>query len=112
MAALASLLSLLAALIFGLVLLNIHVAQNSFRLEALQQQVSEQQDMYRQMRYRVASAQSPARLAETAEKMGLVAPVQQEYLPGPPPPGTYAKSADEDIPAGDQNLKALLAGRR
>lgn len=70
------------AFVFGLVLINIYVAQSSFRMVNLQEQVARQEASYRRMRYEIARAESPARLAEEAERIGLVVPEHQEYIAG------------------------------
>jgi len=107
-ATVAGVLAALAVFIFGMVVLNIYVAESSFRLEHLQKQVAVQQYQYRQMRYQVALAQSPSRLAETAQKLGLTPPDDQSFLPGRQLEApTRATDANSEAAAG-QHLKALL----
>jgi cell division protein FtsL len=75
---------LLASLVvFGLVLVNIALAQSSFELADLQRQVVEQQARGRELRYQVARAESPERIATVAAELGLVPPEREEYLQGP-----------------------------
>lgn len=102
--------AVLAALsLFGLIILNIYVAQGSFILGELQSRVNLEEARYRQMRYEVSLAQSPARLSEVAEKLGLVTPVHQETLAGPPRQ-EQAPPAPADRRAAGRNLKSVLAG--
>jgi cell division protein FtsL len=72
-----------AGVVFGLVLLNIHVAQTSFHLSDLQRQAAELQTEQRRLRYEVAKAESPEKIVEMGATLGLVAPAAQEYIDGP-----------------------------
>lgn len=72
-----------SGVVFGLVLLNIHVAQNSFHLSDLQRQAAELQNEQRRLRYEVAKAESPEKIVEMGATLGLVAPASQEYINGP-----------------------------
>ena len=72
-----------AGVVFGLVLLNIHVAQTSFHLSDLQRQAAELQTEQRRLRYEVAKAESPEKIVEMGTTLGLVAPASQEYIDGP-----------------------------
>lgn len=76
-------LMVVSAVVFGLVLLNIHVAQTSFRLTELQQRASELQTEQRRLRYEVARAESPEKVVEMSNSLGLVPPPSQQYLEGP-----------------------------
>jgi cell division protein FtsL len=69
--------------IFGLVLVNIALAQSSFELGDLQKKVGEEQERGRRLRYELARAESPERLAETAAQLGLMSPESEHYLQGP-----------------------------
>lgn len=98
----------IAAFVFGLVLLNVFLAQSSFRLADLQAETANQEALYRKMRFEVAKAESPSRVAEAATSMGLVVPDKQEYLIGRP----EVRIAWSD-PPGDADrgaLKAVLGG--
>ncbi|HLF70200.1 MAG TPA: hypothetical protein VI541_04520 [Actinomycetota bacterium] len=98
-----------AALIFGVVLLNVFVAQGSFKLEDLQSQVEQQSNEYRRMRFEVAKAEAPARVAEAATALGLVVPDTQEYILGLPV--EHPAQVAEKALSGDQlALKAGLDG--
>jgi len=101
---------ILASFIFGLVLLNIYVAQTSFQFDELQRQVAGQQDAYRQLRYELAVAESPGRLADAVAQLGLVAPDRQERLMGPPQ-ATAGQHGSQEI-AADANLKPLLVRKQ
>lgn len=71
---------LVAAVVFGLVLLNIYVAQASFQLSDLERKAAELQTEQRRLRYEVARAESPERIVEMGNALGLVAPLSQVYL--------------------------------
>ncbi len=71
-----------AVVVFGLVLLNIHVAQTSFRLADLQARALEQESAYRRLRFELASAESPEKVAKMARDLGLVPPERQEFIEG------------------------------
>lgn len=73
------------ALIFGLVMLHILSAQASFRLESLHERVAREEVRHRQMRYEIAAAESPGRVAEAARSLGLVQPAERRYIFGPGP---------------------------
>ncbi|CAN5877020.1 hypothetical protein BH23ACT12_BH23ACT12_11630 [soil metagenome] len=77
-------LMVVVGVVFGLVLLNIHVAQTSFHLSALQRQAAEMQAEQRRLRYEVARSESPERVVEIGTSLGLVAPAGQVILEGPP----------------------------
>lgn len=72
-----------SSVVFGLVLVNIALAQSSFHLADLQKRSGEQQARQRQLRFEVAKAESPDRIAQKGAELGLVAPERQEYLQGP-----------------------------
>ncbi|MGH2772683.1 MAG: hypothetical protein ACRDIU_06060 [Actinomycetota bacterium] len=76
----AAILFAVGGFIFGLVTLNIYIAQSSFRIGELEKNMEQQMAQARQMRVRIAEAESPVRLAEAAAKLGLVRPDQREYL--------------------------------
>ncbi|MEX0791381.1 MAG: hypothetical protein WD178_11465 [Actinomycetota bacterium] len=77
-------LMIVAGVVFGLVLLNIHVAQTSFHLSDLQREAAALQTEQRRLRYEVARAESPERVVEMGAALGLVAPASPIYLEGPP----------------------------
>lgn len=74
---------LVSAVVFGLVLLNIHVAQTSFHLSDLQRQADQLETQQRRLRLELARAESPEKIAEMGASLGLVAPAAQERLQGP-----------------------------
>lgn len=99
-----------AAWIFGLVLLNIYVAQTSFRLSSIQKEVTAEQNRYRQMRYQVSLAESPVRLADVSRRLGLVIPEHEETLPGPPAQFSSGDRLERALDS-ESRLKGLLAIR-
>lgn len=68
------------SVVFGLVLLNIYLAQTSFNLSDVQARVAEEQSRQRALRSEVAGLQSPERVARMAEELGLVVPAQSVQL--------------------------------
>lgn len=98
----------LAAIVFGLVLLNIYLAQSSFRLAELEQQVAQQQDLYRKMRLQAATAESPEKIAAAASGLGLVPPQEQGYLVGRE---RHVVAQAPSEPTQDPSMKAVLGAR-
>ena len=72
-----------SVVVFGLVLVNIALAQRSFELVDIQSKVAEEQERGRRLRYELARAESPERVAEMAAQLGLVSPESEHYLQGP-----------------------------
>lgn len=98
----------IGALVFGLVLLNVYLAQSSFKLADLEQRVAQQEELYRMKRLQVATAESPDKIASAAANIGLVAPDQQEYIIG----REQVKVAQVPPPKSqDQGIKAVLGAR-
>lgn len=93
---------LVAALVFALVLLNIVVAQGSFRLGDLEARVAAEQAKYLDLRYEVARGEAPVAVAEAARRLGLVPPGEQRYVLGSP-------AVLEIEREQDRKLKGLLA---
>jgi cell division protein FtsL len=73
----------LAALVYGLVLMHMMLAQSSFELQEARQHVAEEEARYRRMRYEVARETSPAKIADAARELGMVVPKEQRYLVDP-----------------------------
>jgi hypothetical protein len=86
---------IVGASILGLVVLNVLVAQSSFRLGDLKAKVEEEKARSRKLHYDVSAGESPARLAEAAHRLGLVIPERQETLVGPPDPALSSKGNRE-----------------
>jgi hypothetical protein len=82
------------ALLLGLVVLNVLVAQKSFRLNDLNTLVQREEARSQQLRFAVATAGSPERVAEAATRLGLVPPERQEFLVRP--------GGDAPAPGGDR----------
>lgn len=76
-------LMVVSAVFFGLVLLNIQVAQVSFRLADLQRQSVELETEHRRLRFEVARSESPEKIVEMGRSLGLVAPGSEIYIEGP-----------------------------
>jgi cell division protein FtsL len=71
------------ALVLGLVVLNVLVAQKSFHVSDLEKAVQQEEERSQQLRYAVATADSPEAIAEAAQRLGLVAPEHQDFLVKP-----------------------------
>lgn len=91
--------------VFGVVVLNIILAQSSFELQRVHEEVAREEARYRQMRYQVATAEAPAELVEAAAAIGLVAPDLERHLLGPPIPS----EATPSVQADDDGIKAILS---
>jgi cell division protein FtsL len=70
-------------IVLGLVVLNVLVAQKSFRLGDLNKEVQQAELRSQQLRYDVATAGSPDAIAAAAQRLGLVPPDRQEFLVRP-----------------------------
>ncbi|MGQ0678067.1 MAG: hypothetical protein ACT4OM_00145 [Actinomycetota bacterium] len=81
-------LALLSAVVFGLVMINIALAQSSIEFNKVQKEVAQEQDLQRRLRFDVARAESPERIARMAVDLGMVPPEREEYLQGPPGPAS------------------------
>lgn len=92
-------LALGAAVVFGLVLMNIYVAQSSFRFGDVQAQVAQQEATQRRLRLAIAAAEAPDRVAAAALVLGLVPPADLNYLQGPAGPATGASPTGSARPA-------------
>lgn len=99
-----------AGVVFGLVLVNIFLAQSSFRLSDLERQVAEQEARHRQLRFEVARAESPERIAQLASRLGLRAPDKQEYILGPAVIAAVPREDGTRIMAG--SAPSLASGSR
>ncbi len=74
--------AVLVALILLLTSAQALVAQGAFRLSELHQRVDRLATENDMLRLRVARESSPERIAEAAERAGLVVPAQVEVLSG------------------------------
>ena len=95
---------LIAACVFGLVLLNIYLAQSSFRLADLQSKVVTAEAEHRNMRLKVAVNESPEKVAAAAGALGLVVPEQQEYIEGRATDTRMAKAPPQE----PEGVRAVL----
>ena len=94
-----------SVVVFGLVLVNIALAQSSFELGDLQKKVADQQERGRRLRYELARAESPERVAEMAAGLGLVSPESEHYLQGP----AILVSSEEQAKAGSAGYELSAA---
>jgi cell division protein FtsL len=103
--------SIVAICVFGVVLLQVMLAQTSFELQKVHEQLVTQETKYRRMRFEVANAEAPAKIHEAAASLGLVVPAEQRYVFGPEsPPTSKTDSAKQADPPNDKaGLKAVLS---
>jgi hypothetical protein len=81
-------------IVLGLVVLNVLVAQKSFRLGDLSKEVQQAELRSQQLRYDVATAGSPDAIAAAAQRLGLVPPDRQEFLVRPAQPAGAGQGRD------------------
>jgi cell division protein FtsL len=77
--------AIVAAMVLGLVLLNVMVSENSFQLEELSDRVAGLERRVEIRRLEAARLSSPDRIARQARRLGLVVPdpLSVVHLPGP-----------------------------
>lgn len=72
---LVALVTTVGLVLFAVVFFHVVLSQGQFKLEAMQNNISEQQDQYSRMRLQVAELESPARIkAEAQNRLGMVRP--------------------------------------
>ena len=102
--------SVVAICVFGVVLIQVMLAQTSFELQKVHEQLVKEETKYRQMRFAVANAEAPAKIHEAAARLGLVVPPEQRYVFGPDSPAPKDESTAEAQPPNDKaGLKAVLS---
>jgi cell division protein FtsL len=94
--------------IFGLVGMNVVIAQEQFRLDRLETRATEQQATYDQLRLEVAELESPQRIvAEAQQRLGMVQPPAISYLtpssPAPSPQGPASSSPTTSTDSSNRN---------
>jgi cell division protein FtsL len=94
-----------SVVVFGLVLVNIALAQSSFELGDLQKKVAQEGERSRRLRYEVARAESPERVASTAAELGLVSPESEHHLQGP----AVLVSSETEARAGSAGYELSMA---
>lgn len=99
--------AIVAALVFGVVLLHVMLAQSSFELQRVHEKMVAEETRYRQMRFEVATAEAPARIHQAAASIGLVVPPEQRYVYGPE--GGSASIPILQTPKDKTELKAVLS---
>lgn len=111
--------SLLVAVVFGLVYMHVVLAQRQFAIDRINAKVQSEQAQYQNLRLQVAQLGSPQNIIATAEgQLGMTQPASVTYLTpnqtlgGSPPPASQATSSTH-APAGDADwpqIKSQLAG--
>jgi cell division protein FtsL len=90
--------SVLFAILFGLVLFHTVLVQNQQRLDRIDAQVREQQAIYQRNRLEVARREAPARIVDVAtQRLHMVPPPGTSYLV---PSGTTAAAVANPAGAG------------
>lgn len=111
--------TLLVAVVFGLVYMHVVLAQRQFAIDRLNTKVHDQQAQYQTLRLQVAQLGSPQNIIATAEgQLGMVQPASVNYLTpnqsvGSPPSGSQRSASSTQAPAGDADwpqIKSQLAG--
>lgn len=99
--------AVVSALVFGVVLLHVMLAQSSFELQRVHEKLVTEETRFRQMRFEVATAEAPARIHEAAANIGLVVPGEQRYVYGPE--GGPGSISNAQTPKDKTELKAVLS---
>jgi len=101
---------LLTAAIFA-TLLAVAVAhtvlvEGQVRLDGLDGQLVEEQARYQQLRTQVAELESPTRIVQAAQEMGMVTPDDLKYLQPPAPDASTVgpTTGDDDEPGADPTV--------
>ncbi len=111
--------SLLVAVVFGLVYMHVVLAQRQFAIDRINARVQAEQAQYQNLRLDVAQLGSPQNIIATAEgQLGMTQPASVTYLTpkqtlgGSATPASQATSSTQ-APAGDADwpqIKSQLAG--
>ncbi|HUE60377.1 MAG TPA: hypothetical protein VMO88_12400 [Acidimicrobiales bacterium] len=111
--------SLLVAVVFGLVYMHVVLAQRQFAIDRINARVQSEQAQYQNLRLQVAQLGSPQNIIATAEgQLGMTQPASVTYLTpkqtlgGSSTPASQA-TASAQAPAGDADwplIKSQLAG--
>jgi len=103
---------LLTAAVFA-TLLAVAVAhtvlvEGQVRLDELDRQLVQEQARYQELRTKVAQAESPERIVQAANEMGMVSPDDLRYLQPPAPDSSTVgpTTGDDDEPAADPTVGA------
>ena len=84
------------------------LVEGQVRLDSLDAQLVEEQARYQELRTEVAELESPARIVQAAQDMGMVTPVDLEYLQPPAPDVSTVgpTTGDDDEPGADPTVGA------
>ena len=112
--------SLLVAVVFGLVYMHVVLAQRQFAIDRINAKVQAEQAQYQTLRLDVAQLGSPQNIIATAEgQLGMTQPASVTYLTpnqtlgSSPAPGAQRTTSSSQAPAGDADwpqIKSQLAG--
>ena len=90
---------LVALGLLGIASLHVVLTQGQFRLARLEEQATQQQSRYEQLRLQVAELESPERIVAVAqERLGMISPPGVTYL-SPSGPAADAPVAKKPAPA-------------
>jgi cell division protein FtsL len=102
--------TVLVVALFGVVGAHVGLAQQQFRLDALERDAANEETRYEKLRLEVAQLESPDRIVAAAQALGMVPPVAITYLTSTQstPAGTRADKA----PRGEwATVKSHLASK-
>lgn len=103
--------AVVAACVFGVVLLQVMLAQTSFELHKIHTKLVSEETKYRHMRFEVANAEAPEKIHQAAVRIGLVVPAEQRYVFGPDSPANSEEGSTPQArqPNDKAGLKAVLS---
>jgi hypothetical protein len=88
-----------AVVVFGLVGLNVMLAQNQFRLDRFNARNAVEEARFQRLRLQVDQLEAPQRIVATAQgRLGMVAPPGVKYLTPSSPPSAATPSAGTSAP--------------
>ena len=104
--------AVVASCVFGVVLLQVMLAQTSFELHKIHSELVSEETKYRHMRFEVANAEAPEKIHQAAARLGLVVPAEQRYVFGPDAPASSSNEGSTrpvQQPNDKAGLKAVLS---
>jgi cell division protein FtsL len=96
------------ATLLALAVAHTVLVEGQVRLDSLDAQLVDEQARYQQLRTEVAELESPTRIVQAAQDMGMVTPVDLEYLQPPAPDVSTVgpTTGDDHEPGADPTVGA------